>query len=82
MPYITQERRAEVDFGGAELMVGDLNYLISTLLDDYIGPTISYAKINDVIGVLECAKMELYRRLAVDYENEKAHLNGDVYRQR
>jgi hypothetical protein len=71
-----------VDFGGAELMVGDLNYLISTLLDDYIGPTISYAKINDVIGVLECAKMELYRRLAVDYENEKAHLNGDVYRQR
>ncbi len=32
-----------------------------------------------VIGVLECAKLELYARVVRPYEDVKAMLNGDVY---
>jgi len=39
----------------------------------------SYSDINDVIGALECAKQEIYRRLAVPYENKKKKQNGDVF---
>jgi len=42
------------------------------------GP-IRYANINEVIGVLECAKLELYRRIAVPYEDVKKEQSGDVY---
>ncbi len=38
-----------------------------------------YSKINSLIGVLECAKLELYRRVAAPYENDKIDENGDVY---
>lgn len=41
---------------------------------------LSYADINEAIGALECAKLELYRRIAVPYENRKLAENGDVYR--
>jgi hypothetical protein len=39
----------------------------------------SYQNINELIGVLECAKLELYRRVASPYEDEKIQSNGDVY---
>jgi hypothetical protein len=59
---------------------GQLNYVITSLCDEYIGNEgLSYASINEVIGVLECAKLELYRRIAVPYENAKLEENGDVY---
>jgi hypothetical protein len=34
---------------------------------------------NDVIGALECCKLELYRRMVAPYENTKIKENGDVY---
>ena len=40
---------------------------------------VRYSKINALIGVLECAKLELYRRVAAPYENDKIDENGDVY---
>ena len=40
---------------------------------------LKYSEINSVIGVLECAKMELYRRIAAPYEDKKCEENGDVY---
>jgi len=40
---------------------------------------LSYTQINAVIGVLECAKMELYRRIAAPYEDKKSRESGDVY---
>jgi len=60
---------------------GDLNYLFTKLIQEYIDERggLSYAIINEVVGVLECAKLELYRRLAAPYEDEKRELNGDVY---
>ena len=31
------------------------------------------------MGVLECAKLEAYRRIAVPYEDSKVVANGDLY---
>ena len=59
---------------------GVLNYCISALLNEVLKTNgISYRNINELIGVLECAKLELYRRVASPYEDDKIHSNGDVY---
>lgn len=85
MPYVKIDRRKEIDplidFNKAsdvQLSVGDLNYLITSLLLTQL-KTVSYTKVNDLIGVLECAKLEVYNRLAVYYEAEKERENSDVY---
>jgi hypothetical protein len=39
---------------------------------------IKYANINEVIGALECCKLELYRAIAAPYEEEKIEENGQV----
>lgn len=88
-PYIKQDRRKELDpeidilIEKAE-RVGELNYIITRLLDGYIHKfatkeEIDYTAINAMIGVFECAKLELYRCVAVPYENKKWAENGDVY---
>lgn len=60
---------------------GELNYAISRLVDDYVENHggITYARLNEVIGVLECAKHEIYRRIAGPYEDRKLEENGEVY---
>ena len=86
MPYIDQEDRSYFDdkltFNVTGIHTpGELNYCITKLVDHYIsvhGGT-SYKNINEVIGVLECAKLELYRRIAAPYEDQKIQQNGDVY---
>jgi hypothetical protein len=40
---------------------------------------LNYANINAVVGVLECMKLEFYRRAAAPYEDKKIQQNGDVY---
>jgi hypothetical protein len=87
MPYITQGERDKSweDFieEGYIPNAGTLNYLITTLCDEYLSgdraEEFSYSQINTVVGVLECAKMEMYRRLAVPYEDHKRNRNGEVY---
>jgi len=88
MPYINPIDRPQFDkvFSGffpttADLTAGGLNYLITRLILRYIEATggTSYTRINEVIGVLECAKLELYRRRAAAYEDKKMDQNGDVY---
>jgi hypothetical protein len=37
-----------------------------------------YYHINKAVGVLECIKMEFYRRVAAPYEDTKIEQNGDV----
>lgn len=79
MPYITEQDRESIKNRKPETP-GELNYLISTMMDDYIGSKgLSYSVINELIGVLECAKMEFYRRIAIAYEEIKVVENGDVY---
>ena len=88
MPYITKARREAVLRGptlrrdGHMLTPGELNFLISNLLNEYWrapGRPQNYQTINDILGALEGAKAEFYRRVAVPYENAKMAENGDVY---
>ena len=59
---------------------GDINYIVTRLLTHWIEARgVSYTVIADVVGVLETAKLELYRRVAGPYEDRKIEENGDVY---
>lgn len=64
---------------------GNLNYIITCLLYQSYSKwsdgssNLGYSDMNNMIGILECAKLELYRRLAAPYEDKKIDENGDVY---
>jgi len=83
MPYITNidNRREALDDGleppkNAE----ELNFKITKLLDNYLyHHGLSYITMNEIIGVMECAKLEFYRRIASPYEEKKIRENGDVF---
>lgn len=81
MPYERPQRRRELDEGRAPQQPGELNYLVTRLIDQYLRDkgALRYAHLNEVIGVLECAKLELYRRLAAPYEDRKIAEHGDAY---
>jgi len=86
MPYIKRSERDQlahfircITGPGPVQSVGQLNYVISCLVAYWIGTTPSYGRLNSAIGVLECCKLELYRRLAVPYEDKKIQENGDVF---
>ena len=86
MPYIKQERReefAEIGSSGKHPpmdVAGELNYEITLKALRFLNQHgTSYATINNIIGALECAKLEFYRRLAAPYEDTKIQENGDVY---
>jgi hypothetical protein len=81
MPYIKQERRDAIANGGAPKDAGELNFALTRIVDKYLQDKgLRYAHINEVVGALECAKLELYRRIAIPYEDQKINESGDVYR--
>jgi hypothetical protein len=89
MPYITKEKRTTLDpavekLAGAfqELnddgnFAGNLNYVISKLLKS-LYPVPNYQRFNDMVGALECCKLELYRKRIAPYEELKERENGPV----
>lgn len=84
MPYVDQDTRERLSVAlptaYKDMKPGEINYLISFLCSDYLNENgVSYTNINTLIGALECAKLELYRRIAVPYEDVKIKENGDVY---
>jgi len=81
MPYIDKLRAVDLDYGNeVPDNAGDMNYMITTLCDEYLQRKgLRYEHLNAIIGALECAKLEMYRRLAAPYENQKILENGDVY---
>lgn len=81
MPYINKDNRAALARGEVvPTTAGELNYCLTMKCLQYLNnEPLSYQAINDVIGALEGAKLELYRRMAAPYENEKIAQNGDVY---
>ena len=80
MPYIKSNRRQDVEFNVDIRNAGELNYYITKALCNYlIWNGVTYQKINDCIGALEAAKLELYRRVVIPYEDKKIKENGDVY---
>jgi len=80
MPYIPKDRRISCPTSGFPYNPGELNFAITKLMDTYIQEKgLSYRTLNDIVGALEGAKLEFYRRIAAPYENEKIIQNGDVY---
>jgi hypothetical protein len=80
MPYIDQKSRDRVTReGAAPGSAGELNFLITRLVLARLGEHPRYEDFNAAIGALECAKLELYRRMVAPYEDKKIVENGDVY---
>jgi len=81
MPYIDENKRLLLDtYRRVPDNAGELNYMVTRLVDGYLRfHGVRYGNINEAIGVLECAKLELYRRIAAPYEDTKIVANGDVY---
>lgn len=80
MPYVAPQARDELAAGSRPSNAGELNYALTTIVNAFIKDYgLSYATVNSCVGVLECAKLELYRRIAAPYEDKKIIENGDVY---
>jgi len=91
MPYITQDKRDVLDPSIEQVLhalrqlesddpsnntEGNLNYLITKLLFRVYSQ--SYRDVNDAVGMLECCKLEFYRKFAAPYEDQKEFENGQV----
>jgi hypothetical protein len=87
LPYIKAGNRAKYSTVLKELIEilkalppeeidGELNYVVTKMLRE-IYP-LRYFHINKAIGVLECIKLEHYRRVAAPYEDLKIKETGDV----
>lgn len=77
MPYIKSETKMILHKIIDEIRTtpamdaGELNFLLTELCRTYLkNHGTSYAKINDIVGALEGAKLEFYRRIASPYEDE------------
>lgn len=80
MPYIDKDARKEIAGQRLPETPGELNFVFTIFAKEYLDAKgLSYSTINDIIGALEGAKLEFYRRIAVPYENTKIEANGDVY---
>ena len=94
MPYIKQKIRDKVDEkieplansinAAAKLYEtskdGIMNYTITKLIGEVYGPieNLKYTDFNEIIGVLECCKLEFYRKQCAPYEDIKLKENGTV----
>jgi len=87
LPYVKTENRAKYEKALTELIDilkslpteevdGELNYVVTKILKQVY--PLRYFHINKAIGVLECAKLEFYRRVAAPYEDKKMKESGDV----
>ena len=87
MPYIKMEDRVKYEDVLKELIDilkglpveridGELNYIITKILKEAY--PLRYFNLNRAVGVLECAKLEFYRRVVAPYEDVKIKESGDV----
>jgi len=80
MPYVNEEAREHIEGYENPRNAGELNYAITLTALEYMGEKpFCYQTFNDIIGALEGAKLELYRRMIAPYEDTKIEENGDVY---
>lgn len=74
------DNRVEGAEANRELKAGEYNYIITRLANYFLAEKgLNYANVNELIGALECAKLELYRRVAAVYEDKKIKQHGDAY---
>ena len=92
MPYIPPDDRPRYDpliadlarllaQQPAEKRKGHANYVITQILRAAWVPgpgAESYSSYADIIGTLECAKLEIYRRFVAAYEDKAIAKNGDI----
>ncbi len=87
MPYITQEKRDEIDPGidllitwldGVRLGGGTLNYIFSRIITYVWKRNRSYDTINTLKGAISCAWDEFDRRIVSNYEYKQQNTNGDI----
>jgi len=89
MPYIKLEDRDKIELVAnlteyltskfAAKNAGELNYTLTMIIKKYFNDNGSnYQAINDIIGALESAKLEFYRRPVAIYEDKKIIENGDI----
>lgn len=93
MPYIPRDDRPAYDelIGALAAALaaqppqkrkGHANYVITQVLRRAwrvdAAENESYSSYADIIGTLECAKLELYRRRVAAYEDKAIAKNGDV----
>lgn len=93
MPYIPSDDRPSYDDAirriamtlreqPAQKRKGHANYAITQILrlawgvDESSGE--SYSNYADIVGTLECAKLEIYRRWVASYEDRAIEKNGDL----
>lgn len=77
MPYIPSDEREHAAI--SPQTPGQLNYALTEKMLCYLWDRgVSYATMNEIVGALECAKQEFYRRVMVPYEEKKRAENGDV----
>lgn len=80
MPYVAERLRDLLKEGRMPSTPGELNYLITLLCIEYVDEhDRKYEICNAVVGALECAKLEFYRRVVAPYEQKKITENGDVF---
>lgn len=80
MPYIKEKDRKRLGRVSIPTTPGELNFIFTAVILTYIKRKgLSYQTINDIVGALECCKLEFNRRVVVDYETKKIIENGDVY---
>jgi hypothetical protein len=90
MPYIKSEDRKKFDDvifqlvnlftnnAKCEPIMGEINYVFSSVIWRLFKKSRCYSLANSLIGVLECIKIEFYRRQIFMYEEEKIEENGDI----
>lgn len=93
MPYIAPEDRPLYDDHirriaealakqPPETRKGHANYVITRILRQGFGVASprgeSYSSYADVVGTLECAKLEIYRRWVAPYEDRAIERHGDL----
>jgi hypothetical protein len=81
MPYIKKFKRKSLD---KNIILpsnpGELNYIFSQISVKYINNKgEKYQTYNDIVGALECCKLEIYRKLLAKYEDNKEFDNGTVW---
>ena len=88
MPYIKRADRGKYQKVINELAAlipsdpkerpGNMNYVVSLLLNKVYGSQMRYADHNEVLGVLSGISQEFYRRSTAPYEDQKIIEQGDL----
>ena len=83
-PHVSPDERERV-FKQLEFPMmaepGTLNFVITKAIQAYLSQKsqVRYADYNEVMGVLECCKFELYRLMIAPYEDTKIKQHGSAY---